>query len=128
MPQDRLLEFANSLCSQALSTAEMWSVVRTYLLRLVPLPRSSADSRDEDGPFAGRGHRSVNVGQEARFALAEFKFGAAGAAQQCTTVGAQGDSGTARRRFRLLAGKREPVQAEFRCRDSCTTAPGSPGP
>ena len=59
---------------------------RACLLRLVPLPRSSADSRDEDGPLAGRGHRSVNVGQEARFALAEFKFGAAGVAQQCTTV------------------------------------------
>jgi len=55
----------------------MWSVVRTCLLRLVPLPRSSADSRDEDGPLAGRGHRSVDVGQEARFALAELKSGGA---------------------------------------------------
>src|SRR5215469_17358253 len=36
MPWDRRLEFANVLCSQALSTADMWSVVRTYLLRLVP--------------------------------------------------------------------------------------------
>jgi hypothetical protein len=66
----------------------MWSVVRTYLLRLVPLPGSSADSRYEDGPLAGRGHRSVDVGQEARFALAEFQFGAAGVAavhhRRCT--------------------------------------------
>jgi hypothetical protein len=30
--------------------------------RLVPLARSSADSRDENGPFAGRGHRAVGVG------------------------------------------------------------------
>ena len=70
---------------------------------------------------------SADVGQEARFALAEFKFSAAGVAQQCTTVGAQGDSGTARRQFRLLAGKREPVQAEFRCRGFIHDSAREPG-
>lgn len=67
---DRAQIWMISLCSQALSTAEMWSVVRTYLLRLVRVPRRSAGSRDEDGPFAGHGHHAV--GQDARFALLEF--------------------------------------------------------
>jgi hypothetical protein len=49
------------------------------------------------------------------------------ASQQCTTVGAQGDSGTARRQFRLLAGKREPVQAEFRCRGFIHDSVREPG-
>ena len=48
-------------------------------------------------------------------------------AQQGTTVGAQGDSGTACRQFRLLAGMNR-YKRNSGVGDSYTTAPGSPGP